>query len=342
MPLIVPDLTIPLVESVEDCAVFEKTVRPYLPQLLTLPHQVATHATDFKEIYVSTNPAVTGIAFSLALSPVFLFVSELNKNYSEVDRVWSLLPTLYNAHYALWARMRGISTERLDLVLAFSALWSLRLTFNYWRKGGYQIGSEDYRWALVKKYLGQPAFFLLNVVFISSLQSILLNLITAPTYQLLLVSRLEPDLSYTDAIVFCALITLLSIEYIADNQQWDYQQAKKSYNATAKVSDKYTHAEMNRGFCTKGLWKYSRHPNFAAEQAIWLGLYQWACLKTDTVYNWAVVGCTLYLAVFAGSTPLTEWITSSKYPEYSTYQKRVGRFIPKWKSSWQEDKTKTR
>lgn len=22
----------------------------------------------------------------------------------------------------------------------------IRLTFNYWRKGGYQIGSEDYRW----------------------------------------------------------------------------------------------------------------------------------------------------------------------------------------------------
>lgn len=22
----------------------------------------------------------------------------------------------------------------------------LRLTFNYWRKGGYSIGSEDYRW----------------------------------------------------------------------------------------------------------------------------------------------------------------------------------------------------
>lgn len=21
-----------------------------------------------------------------------------------------------------------------------------RLTFNYWRKGGYEIGSEDYRW----------------------------------------------------------------------------------------------------------------------------------------------------------------------------------------------------
>lgn len=22
----------------------------------------------------------------------------------------------------------------------------IRLTFNYWRKGGYTVGSEDYRW----------------------------------------------------------------------------------------------------------------------------------------------------------------------------------------------------
>jgi steroid 5-alpha reductase family enzyme len=32
--------------------------------------------------------------------------------------------------------------------------------------------------------------------------------------------------------------------------------------------------------------------------------------------------------VFAGSTPLTEWISSGKYPEYKLYQQRVGKFIP--------------
>jgi steroid 5-alpha reductase family enzyme len=56
--------------------------------------------------------------------------------------------------------------------MAFSVVWSMRLTFNYWRRGGYQIGSEDYRWNLIKGWIGTPAFFLLNILFTSSVQSV--------------------------------------------------------------------------------------------------------------------------------------------------------------------------
>jgi len=84
-------------------------------------------------------------AFSLAISPIFLLVSEVNKNYSQVDRMWSILPSLYNTHYAVWAHMAGLPVRRLDLVLLVSWVWSARLVFNYWLKGGYNIGGEDYR-----------------------------------------------------------------------------------------------------------------------------------------------------------------------------------------------------
>ncbi len=36
-----------------------------------------------------------------------------------------------------------------------------------------------------------------------------------------------------------------------------------------------------------------------------------------------------YLALFQGSTWLTEKISARKYPEYREYQKRVGMFVPK-------------
>ena len=55
--------------------------------------------------------------------------------------------------------------------------YQARLTYNYWRKGGYNIGSEDYRWKIVKDYIGAPLFFVLDVVFISSLQSVGYNII---------------------------------------------------------------------------------------------------------------------------------------------------------------------
>jgi hypothetical protein len=44
-----------------------------------------------------------------------------------------------------------------------------------------------------------------------------------------------------------------------------------------------------------------------------------------------------YLFVFQGSTPITENISASKYPEYSQYKKKVGRFLPNLTSSWNED-----
>lgn len=87
--------------------------------------------------------------------------------------------------------------------------------------------------------------------------------------------------------------------------------------------------DLDRGFIVNGLWQYCRHPNFAAEQAIWLVLYQWSCVVSDSLYNWTAIGATSYLILFQASTWLTELLTSRKYPEYLIYQKRVNKFIPK-------------
>ena len=168
-------ISMPLIKTLSDCASYSKTIEPYIPQLYALPDKIIANIGDLealKDVYASTNPIISGFAFSLALFPIFLVVSEVNRNWSQVDRVWSILPTLYHVHYAVWARMHGLETTRVDNVLAFSVLWTLRLTFNYWRRGGYQIGSEDYRWNLIKSWIGTPAFFLLNVFFTSSVQSV--------------------------------------------------------------------------------------------------------------------------------------------------------------------------
>lgn len=168
-------MALPTINTVIDCADWSKAVEPYAPQLYDLPHQIlqtfrSPHA--LKELYLSTNPLISGFALSLFLAPVFLAVSEANKNYSQVDRCWSLLPTLYNAHYVLYAHATGLPTKRMDALLAFSTIWSMRLTYNYWRKGGYTVGSEDYRWEVLKKYIGPFLFLPFNIVFIALIQSV--------------------------------------------------------------------------------------------------------------------------------------------------------------------------
>jgi hypothetical protein len=112
-----------------------------------------------------------------------------------------------------------------------------------------------------------------------------------------------------------------------------YQNAKKSYLKTAKVPHKFEQEDLDRGFVVTGLWTYSRHPNFAAEQAIWVVLYQWGCWTSEVLYNWTFVGAMSYLFLFQASTWFTELVTAGKYPEYAEYQQRVGKFLPKLTSS---------
>jgi steroid 5-alpha reductase family enzyme len=109
----------------------------------------------------------------------------------------------------------------------------------------------------------------------------------------------------------------------------DYQNAKKEYQKTAKVPHKFDQEDLDRGFVVTGLWSWSRHPNFAAEQAIWVVLYQWGCWSSNVLFNWTFAGAISYLILFQASTWFTELITAGKYPEYKEYQQRVGRFLPR-------------
>lgn len=86
--------------------------------------------------------------------------------------------------------------------------------------------------------------------------------------------------------------------------------------------------DLNRGFNTSGLWAWSRHPNFAVEQTIWLTLGVWSTFTAEVPYAWTLVPGFSLVLLFQGSTWLTELITAGKYPEYKEYQRQVGMFAP--------------
>ena len=114
----------------------------------------------------------------------------------------------------------------------------------------------------------------------------------------------------------------------------DYQNAKREYQKSAKAPPGYQRESLDRGFITSGLWAYSRHPNFAAEQSVWISLYLWASQITETYYNWTLIGPFSYLCLFQASTWFTELLSSGKYPDYSDYQKQVGMFVPGLGARW--------
>jgi len=121
-------MSLPVVKSLPDCTNFDRTVYPYIPQLYDLAQQVVQSITNpqaLKVLYITTNPLVSAFAFSLFLAPIFFVAGEINRNYSQVDRFWSLLPTFYNAHFVLYAHAIGLPTARLDALLVAGVLWSV-------------------------------------------------------------------------------------------------------------------------------------------------------------------------------------------------------------------------
>jgi len=107
-----------------------------------------------------------------------------------------------------------------------------------------------------------------------------------------------------------------------------YYGARTEYRKTAKVPKGFSREDLDRGFNTTGLFRWSRHPNFAAEQSIWVLVYQWSCLATDSFYNWTIAGAISYLILFQSSTVFTEAVSAGKYPEYKEYQDQVAMFVP--------------
>ncbi|KAJ5103799.1 hypothetical protein N7532_004328 [Penicillium argentinense] len=332
-------LPLPHVESLSECTSFKLTVLPYLAQLQYLPASLREAGRDLERlnaVYLATNPLISAVALGSVLAAIFFLAAEINRNYSQVDRFWSILPAVYNVHFAAWARLAGIRTQTLDTIAVISVIWSARLTFNYWRKGGYQIGSEDYRWQIVRSKVNNVFMFtIFNFLFIAVAQSILLLLITCPSYVFVNIANSQgaetfglPDLAFSRAAFF-----FIIIETFADQQQWNFQTAKQEYQKNARIAgsnkDQYSPEDLERGFVVSGLWSWSRHPNFAAEQAVWLTMYLWVCFRTETYFQWTGLGILGYMMIFQGSAPLTEGITASKYPEYVEYQARVGRFLPR-------------
>lgn len=267
---------------------------------------------------------VTWIVVMLSVSILCFIVSELTLNYSQVDKLWSLMPPAYG-----WIAVGFFpDSTRLWLMAVLVTIWGLRLSFNFWRKGGYNIipwkGEEDYRWKVMRenpKLKGRMRFGLFNMFFISFYQHFLILLFSSPLILAAENNKTSPGLIDITAGTFMLLFILT--ETIADNQQFRFQNQKKGMSTPGK---KYTES-LKKGFLTEGLWSYIRHPNFISEQAIWICFYFFGVAASGNWINWTLSGPVLLVLLFIGSTRLTERISGHKYPDYGNYRKSVPRFI---------------
>ncbi len=257
----------------------------------------------------------------LGFAGLCFVVSELSGNYSQVDKLWSITPPLYCWTITVLAGM----PERMLLMSLLATVWGIRLTYNFSRHGAYRwkfwTGHEDYRWAHVRQnpaLQGRLRFGLFNLLFISLYQHALLLLICLP------IVLAEGPLSLWDGLLAMLFLLLVLFETVADQQQWRFQQEKHRRIAAGEDLDE----PYARGFVDSGLWARSRHPNYFAEQSIWVVFFGFSVVAQGGL-NWSIAGCLLLILLFRGSSELSESISAGKYPRYAEYQRRVPRFLPR-------------
>lgn len=192
-----------------------------------------------------------------------------------MDKLWSIFPIIYAFHFCIYDYWLSDESKpysiRLWIVTVLISIWGVRTTHMFYRKGGYTLKFIDQRWIFIRRNLSSKEFFIFNFLFISLYENILLVLLTMPLFAIQQAKRIEStSLNWLDAIASIGLIACITLEHIADNQQWEFYERKRI--AIERKEDLV--GDVKRGFLSNGLFRFSRHPNFFAEIGIWWYEYE--------------------------------------------------------------------
>lgn len=191
--------------------------------------------------------------------------------------------------------IRETYNNRHLLILALVTLWGLRLTlhiFSRWRKHK----EEDFRYqAMREKWKHLPLLQGYLQVFL--LQGLLLVLVSMP---ILVANTYIADFSWLDLVGAVVWIFGFWFEATADKQL-------KSFIAEPSNKGK---------IMSKGLWHYSRHPNYFGEITQWWGI---GLIALGLPFGWiGLIGplTITYLITKVSGVPLLE----KRYADNKDYQ----------------------
>lgn len=257
-------------------------------------------------------------------------VGELAQNFSQMDKLWSILPIVY----AWIVAVRNGMDLRTVVYALIVTVWGVRLTLNFARKGAYSLrfwtGEEDYRWSIVRS---RPVFShkflwtLFDLLFISMYQNLLVLAITLPV---LACMGSKAPFGAWDLVGAVLAVGFLALEAISDEYQWNFHQTKKKLQRDGGALESLP-SPYDLGFNTRGPWSRMRHPNYLGEQGIWLSLYLFAVgagAAQCGVFHWTIAGPLLLVLLFLGSSSLGESISFEKYPRYGDYIAQVHKYMP--------------
>lgn len=247
--------------------------------------------------YVLINSAtvISGLMFTIWL------ISLILKDASVVDLIWGL-------GFVLVAWTSVLTTQSNNWILPLlTTVWGLRLSgYLAWRNYGQ---SEDYRYRAMRDHHGK-SFPLVSIVTVFGLQGLIMWIVSLPLQAGAIATNYVWKWLLIPGVVLWAIG--LCFETLGD---WQLARFKANRNNSGAVLD-------------SGLWRYTRHPNYFGDFAVWWGVYFVAMAHSGAW--WTVIGpivMSVFLMRVSGVTLLEKSLTKTK-PQYADYIARTNAFFP--------------
>jgi steroid 5-alpha reductase family enzyme len=243
-----------------------------------------------------------GFLAMLALACLTWIVSVWRRDVSIVDSIWSLM---FLAAASVYASAAPQDSLRIQIILGLLLLWALRLSvYLTWRNWG---EGEDRRYQAIRaKY--EPHFAIKSLAIIFGFQAVLAWIIALPLWPAL---TIQTAITPWDVAAMLLWLTGMTFETVGD---WQLARFKADPANKGKVMD-------------RGLWYYTRHPNYFGECLIWWGFFAFALSAGAW---WTILSpllLTWLLLKFSGVVMLEGSIVERR-PAYREYIARTNAFVP--------------
>jgi steroid 5-alpha reductase family enzyme len=245
---------------------------------------------------------LTALPVLLAAAALTWVVSVVQRNVTIVDTLWSLLFVLAAAVYAGSVAQ---ASPRAWLALVLTVAWGLRLAvYLTWRNWGHE---EDRRYQAIRRR-NEPNFALKSLWLVFGFQAVLAWVISLPLAGA--IAGAAP-MGGLDVAGLALWAVGMFFESVGD---WQLARFKGDPANAGRVMD-------------RGLWRYTRHPNYFGDFCVWWGLY---LIALSAGAWWSIAGPLIMsvLLLRVSGVRLLESDIGQRRPAYAEYVRRTNAFFP--------------
>lgn len=249
--------------------------------------------------------ALLTIYVGVAVGMAALWARQLRtQNATSVDVAWSGAFAFYALGQIIFLNYEQGWAWRPVLVAFGISVWSLRLAFHLYLDRCHGAQLEDRRYAQLRATWSSRKFF-----FFYQMQALSTLLLAGGMAVAIRASR---DFRGWDLLGFFIFIVAIGGESLADHQLRQHRHDSAQKGRT----------------CQRGLWRYSRHPNYFFE---WLGWWAYVAFGWGHPLGYLTFLGPLvifYLLFNVTGIPPTEMQARKSRVDYADYQKRTSVFFP--------------